>query len=67
MTPSGPVLRCTLKVGDLVQCGDKIAVVGGATRPTSEDQRLWLECYWLSGDFAGAIVADEVELFNESR
>ncbi len=55
-----------MKVGDLVKCGDEIAVVVDARWSTSEDQQLWLECYWPNGDLEG-IAADDVEIINESR
>jgi len=54
-----------VRVGDLIRCGDEIAVIVDITWSICQDQQRWLECYWPNGDLEG-VPADEVELLNEA-
>ena len=54
-----------MKVGDLIRCGDEIAVIIDITWSIYQDQQHWLLCYWANGDLEG-IATDEVELLNEA-
>ena len=59
------IWRSSGKVGDLVRCGDEIAVIIDITWSICQDQQRWLECYWPNGDLEG-VPADEVELLDEA-
>ena len=62
-----------MKVGDLVECDNEIAIILGVRRylekPTPGhplDELLWLKCLWCNGN-TYIIESDEVRLINESR
>ncbi len=56
-----------MKVGDLIKCGNEITVIVDTVWTTSEDQHLWLECYWPETNEFEGIPVDEAELLSESR